>query len=96
MKRLKRIGDSGQPCLSPVLSVNQSVSMSLILTQEVTFVYKDLTADRMILLTPTVRNLSHKILRLIWSYAFLKSIKAQYIANLFFFLVSIIFVIDII
>ncbi len=92
--RLNSIGESGQPCLNPELTVNQSVVKVFTFTQEDTLSYSDFTACNILHDTPILFKRCHNLFLSIQSYAFRKSMKAQYVDNLDFFLVSIILVND--
>ena len=73
-------------------SSNQSVCKSFKRIQEETDEYKDLTARKSFPQRPVLPKRLHNFVRLIVSYAFRKSMKAQKVGFLAFFRVSVILV----
>ncbi len=59
--KLNRSGEREHPCLSPQLTVNQSVVTLFTLTQADTDLYNDVTAVNILLDTPMSFNLDHSL-----------------------------------
>jgi len=76
---MKRIGDSGQPCLTPFIILKDSEYWSSILTLALEVNYRFFINWKYLPLIPKASNL-YKILPIgTESYAFFKSRKARYV-----------------
>src|SRR5678816_3491352 len=81
--KLNNQGDITQPCLTPLLILNQSPLTPFILTHASLSSYIFLIPFRSLPPTPYITNICHRASLLILLYACCKSIKPKY--NLFFF-----------
>ena len=87
INKLKRIGDSEQPCLSPFLTVEPVCCVAV--DSYTTAVYKDFKARNIFPLTPVSLRRFHSRFLSTRANAFLKSIKGQNVDERFFCRVSI-------